>query len=191
MSESPTPGGATAPAPGAHGGARRSFGERLLGALWLDAGVYDEIEHDPSALPQAAGVVALGALAAGLGSPAAGGGVGLMAGLVAAALGWLASTAVVWLVGVYWLEHTSDYPELLRTLGFASAPQMLMLVGIIPLLGWLAALVSWAWGLAAFVVAVRQALDVTTGRAVAVCLLALGVWIALSLVLGLLFGLSL
>jgi len=189
MSESPTPGGTSAPA--AHGGARRSFGERLLGALWLDAAVYDEIEHDPGALPQAAGVVALGAVAAGLGSPAAGGGVGLVAGLVAAALGWLASTAVVWLVGVYWLKHTSDYPELLRTLGFASAPQLLMLLGIVPLLGWLAALAAWVWGLAAFVVAARQALDVTTGRAVAVCLLALGVWIALSLVLGLLFGLSL
>ena len=45
----------------------RSFGERLLGALRLDATVYEEVEHTPDALGQAAGVGALAAVARGLG----------------------------------------------------------------------------------------------------------------------------
>ena len=38
---------------------QRSFGERLLGAIKLDATVYEEVEHTPDAVGQAAGVVVL------------------------------------------------------------------------------------------------------------------------------------
>jgi hypothetical protein len=86
------------------------------------------------------------------------------------------------------MKHTSDYKELLRTLGFASAPQLLLVAARIPGLGGIVALVAWLWGLAAFVVAVRQALDVTTGRAVVVCILAVLVNIACIAGLVLLFG---
>ena len=41
----------------------RSFGERLLGALRVDATIYEEVEHTPEALGQAAAVVALAAAA--------------------------------------------------------------------------------------------------------------------------------
>ena len=53
---------------------RRSFLERILGALRLDADTYEEIEHDESALGQAVGVVALAAIAAAIGSAGSGGG---------------------------------------------------------------------------------------------------------------------
>jgi hypothetical protein len=145
--------------------------ERVLGALRLDAATFDEIEHDPSALGQAAGVVALGALAAAIGSLGQGG-AGAFGAIVGAFLGWALSTAFIWVVGVYFMEHTSDYKELLRTLGFASAPNLLYVLRGLPVLGGLIGLVAWVWSVAAFVVAVRQALDVTTGRAVVVCLLA-------------------
>ena len=150
--------------------ARHSFVERVIGALRLDAATYDEVEHDPSSLGQAAGVVVLAALAAAIGAASRGGGA---AGAVFGSLiGWLISTAFIWVVGVRWMNHTSDYRELLRTLGFASAPQLLFVLGGIPILGTLLGLVAWGWGLAAFVVAVRQALDVTTSRALWVCVLA-------------------
>lgn len=170
------------PAPPVGGGAKSSFGERVIGALKLDSAVYDEIEHDPDALGQAAGVIGIAAVCSGIGS-AAGGGGAIVAGVVASFLGWLVATGIVWLIGVRAMGHSSDYPELLRTLGFASAPQMLMILGVVPLLGGLVALVVFVWGLAAYVVAVRQALDVETGRAVLVCVLAWGASVLLGLVL--------
>ena len=48
----------------------------------------------------------------------------------------------------------------------------LAVIGGVPLVGGLATLVVGLWSLAAFVVAARQALDVSTGRAVWVCFLA-------------------
>jgi hypothetical protein len=166
----------------------RSFAERVIGALRLDAGIYDEIEHDPNALGQAAGVVALAALAAAIGSAGQIGVGGAVLLVLGSLLGWALSTAFVWLVGVYWLKHSSDYQELLRTLGFASAPQILLLLNAIPVIGFLLALAARLWGLAAWVVAVRQALDVETGRAVLVCVLAVLVQAACAFGLVLLFG---
>ncbi len=164
----------------------RSFGERLLGALKLDASVYEEVEHDTGALPQAAGVVALGALAQGLAALGAIGVGGLIGAIIGAGVGWLISTAIVWAIGVKAMGHTSDYPELLRTLGFASAPQMLMVFGILPIgpLRAVLALAVLVLLLVAFVIAVRQALDVETGRAVLVCVLAVAASVVLNLLLG-------
>jgi hypothetical protein len=152
--------------------ARRSFGERLIGALKLEGAVYDEVEHDSEALPQAGIVVALAAVASGIGAVSEASSPGLITGIVGSLAGWLVSAAFVWFVGVRWMEHTSDYGELLRTLGFASAPQLLLVLGGVPILGILVGLTVLAWGLATYVVAVREALDVETGRAIVVCLLA-------------------
>lgn len=165
-----------------HGAPSRSFGDRLMGALRLDAGTYEEIEHDPDALGQAAGVIALSAVCAGIGG-ATGGLAAIVAGVVAAFVGWLLATGIVWLIGVRMMGHTSDYPELLRTLGFASAPQILLIVAFVPVLGAIVRIGVFFWGLAAYVVAVRQALDVETGRAVVVCVLAWGA----AMLLGILF----
>ena len=176
------------PASGAPPPAHRSFVERVIGALRLDAATYDEIEHDPSALGQAAGVVVLRRRrrrdrrrrAQAAAAPSAPCWARSSAGSI--------STAFIWLVGVYFMKHTSDYQELLRTLGFASAPQLLLVLRGIPLLGGLIALVALLWGLAAWVVAVRQALDVDTGRAVLVCVLAVLVNVACIVGLVLLLG---
>jgi hypothetical protein len=166
-----------------------SFLERVIGALRLDAATFEEIEHDPGALGQAAGVVVLAGVAAAIGAASQGGGGGGAVGAVfGSLLGWLLGTGFIWVVGVYLLEHTSDYRELLRTLGFASAPQLLLVLRGIPALGALIGLAAFLWGIAAFVVAVRQALDVTTGRAVVVCILAALVNFACMLGLALLFG---
>jgi hypothetical protein len=183
MSTSLPPASAAAPR-------RHSFVERLLGALRLDAAVFDEVEHDRGALGQAAAVVALGGVATAIG--AAGEGGGAFGAVLGAFLGWLISAGFVWLIGVFLMEHTSDYPELLRTLGFASAPQLLLALRGVPLLGVLIAVAAFLWGLAAWVVAVRQALDVSTGRAVWVCVLAVLVYgacvVGLALLLGGLLG---
>jgi len=165
----------------------RSFMERMVGAMKLDASIYDEVEHDESALGQAVAVVALGALAAGIGTAGEGPG-GIVGGVVGSVLGWLVSAGFVWFVGVRWMEHTSDYLELLRTLGFASAPQLVLVLALLPVLGTLVALVVLFWGLAAYVIAVREALDVTTERAVVICILAFGIKVLTIFVLMALLG---
>ena len=150
-----------------------SFGDRLIGAMKLDAAIFEEVEHDVDAVGQAAGVVALAGAALGIGAIHSEGIGAVFAGLVASFTMWFLATTIVWAVGVKIFEHTSDFAELLRTLGFAWAPQILLTVGIIPLgplggLLWTAVLVLVV---AAFVIAARQTLDVSTARAVLICLL--------------------
>jgi len=175
---------------GSVGGAR-GFGERLLGALKLDASVFEEVEHDEGALRQAAAVVALGGGAHALGTAADLGLGGLVGGMIGGLLGWLVSTAFVWLVGVRLMHHTSDYVELLRTLGFASVPLFLLALGVVPLgpLAPVLLIAVFGLNLAAYVVAVRQALDVETPRALLVCVLAIAVNVLVALLLVGLMGL--
>jgi hypothetical protein len=167
---------------------RRSFGERLVAALRLDTSVFEEVEHDPSALGQAVGVVALGAVASGLGVPGVGM-TGVLGGIVFAVVGWLLGAGLIWLIGVKGMNATSDYPELLRTLGFASAPYILLVLGILPLGPFLfpLSLVVFVWVLIAYVMAVRAALDVQIGAAVGVCLAAVAIRLVLA---GLITGIS-
>ena len=110
MSEVQPPPPSAPPAPASPGGgAPSSFGERVIGALKLDSAIYDEIEHDPDALGQAAGVIAIAAVCSGIGG-AAGGGGAIVSGVVGAFLGWIVATAIVWGIGVRAMGHSSDYP---------------------------------------------------------------------------------
>lgn len=172
-------------------GPQRSFGERFAGSLLLRSDVYEEVEHDAGALGQAVAVVAIAAFAHGLG--ASGGAAGLGPGFAAileAILGWVAATAVIWLIGVKVLQHTSDYRELLRTTGFASAPGILAALGALPIdpARKPLAIAVFALSLFAYVIAIRQALDVATWRAIWICGLAqlvsvlIGVAVALLIV---------
>lgn len=150
-----------------------TFVERMVGAARLDPAVFEEVEGDAGATGQAAGVVALASLAAGIGAAAGLG--GLVGGTVAGILGWYVWAWLTWLVGTKWLPEPgtrAGVGELLRTIGFASAPGILRVFGFLPLVGALVHLVVFVWMLVAVVVAVRQALDFTsTGRAVAVCVI--------------------
>ena len=149
----------------------RSFLERLRGALTLDATVYEEAEHYPEALGQALTVVLLAALARGLGELRE---ATFVSGVIGGLAGWILGVTIIWLIGVVILRNTSDFPELLRTLGFASAPYLLHVLRVLPLGSAepLLAFAVWGLGLVAWVVAVRQALDVSTAYALGVCLVA-------------------
>ena len=83
-------------------------------------------------------------------------------------------------------QTRADVGELLRTTGFAAAPGVLRVLGILPgLLGDLLLLAVPIWMLVAMVLAVRQALDfTTTWRAVVVCVAGWGVMLVLIAVSG-------
>ncbi len=64
----------------------------------------------------------------------------------------------------------ASYTELLRTIGFASAPSVTRVLGVILAVAPIVFLVAGIWMLVAMVIAVRQALDYhSTLRAIGVC----------------------
>lgn len=147
-----------------------SMTERMKGAAFLDVPTYEEVEHDETATGQAATVVAIVAVARAIGGIGHGGGA-IVVGLVWAFVGWLLWSAVTYWIGTSLFKGEATLGELLRTIGFAQAPGLLALLGIIPFLGGLIALTVAIWTLVAGIVAIRQALDVTTGKAVLTAIL--------------------
>lgn len=169
-----------------------SFTQRMIGAAKLDVHTYEEVEADTTATGQAMGVVVLSSIASGIGAVGTGGGVGLATGAIGALIGWFLWAFVTYVVGTKFLpepQTRSDVGELLRTIGFSASPGVLLVLGVIPVLGVFVSLVVSIWMLAAFVVAVRQALDYrSTGRAVAVCAIGWLFFVALSVVLRMFVG---
>jgi hypothetical protein len=154
---------------------RTPFPQRVLRAMLLDADLYEEVEADRGAGLQAAVVVVLASVAGGIGSFENGGLAGVFVSTIAALAGW-----VLWAFITYWIgtrllpepQTVADHGELLRTIGFSSAPGMLTFLGVIPGLNPWLYLIAGSWMLVAMVVAVRQALDYSgTLRAIAVCLI--------------------
>lgn len=159
-----------------------SFVNRVIGAAKLRPEIYEEVEADRTANLQALGVVVISALAAGF-SMVGRGGSAIGVGIVTALVAWVLWAGLTWLIGTRILptpETRSDMGELLRTTGFASAPGILRILSGIPLIGFVFTAIAGVWMLAAFVVAVRQALDYrSTLRALVVCGIGWLVWFAL------------
>jgi len=143
---------------------------RMIGASRLDVHTYEDIERDQGATGQALLVVVLAAIANGIGALGQeDAGRGLIGGIIAGVLGWFVFAVIAYFVGSTLFatgETSATIGQLLRTLGFARAPQLLTVVGFIPVLGWLVVLVASIWSLVASIIALRQALDFTTGRAI-------------------------
>ena len=152
----------------------RSFSQRFAGALRLDVATYEEVEADPRALPQAMVVVVISAVASGIGLLYYGSVGDLVRSAVGALLLWFVWAGLTWFIGTRILpapETSSSWGELLRTLGFSSAPGVFNVLTLVPIFGSLVAFLVDIWMLVAMVVAVRQALDYrSTWRAVAVCM---------------------
>lgn len=145
--------------------AGRSMTERMRGAALLDVPTYEEVEHDTTATGQAAGVVGLVAVASAIGSIGHGG-LTMGGSIVWAFVGWLVWSGLCYLIGTRLFDGQATWGEVLRTVGFAQTPALLTAIAFIPLLGVLVRLVVFFWLLAAVVVALRQALDISTGKAI-------------------------
>ena len=173
----------------------QTFVSRVVGAALLDSSTYEDVERDQTATGQALLVVVLSSVAAGIGArgwtSGVSGSVTFFAGIsVIALIAWAAWALVIFEIGGRLLptpETRTDVGELLRTLGFAAAPGLVRVLGVLPGATTPMFVLSALWTLVASVVAVRQALDYSsTGRAIAVCSLG---WI-LSLVMAVLLGLA-
>ena len=172
-----------------------SIADRMVRASKLDAALYEEVEADTTATGQATLVVILSSIAGGIGTSAEGGLVGLVVGAIASLIGWYIWAFLTYYIGTKWLPEPSteaDTGQMLRTIGFASAPGILRIAGVLPAVGIVALIVVPLWMLCAMVVAVRQALDYSgTGRAIVVCLIGFVVQVVFLIVVFTIFGLAL
>ena len=158
------------------------FVDRMIRAVKLDVHLYEEVEADHSAMGQAMAVVVLSSLAGGIGFMHQAGLKGLVIGTVGSLIGWYVWAFLTYIIGTKLLPepHThADHEQLLRTIGFASAPGMIRILAILPGLGTIVDFLASGWMLVAMVIAVRQALDYqSTYRALGVCLIG---WVAQAL----------
>ena len=163
------------------------FIDRIIRAAKLDVHLYEEVEADKGAMGQAMGVVVLSSLAGGIGFMQAAGLKGIVIGTVGSLIGWYIWAFLTYIIGTKLLpepQTSADHGELLRTIGFSSAPGILRVFGLIPGLGVIVNLLVPVWMLVAMVVAVRQALDYhSTFRAIGVCLIG---WIVQAVIVGML-----
>jgi hypothetical protein len=165
-----------------------NLGNRMVRAAKLDVHLYEEVEADKGAMGQAMAVVALSSIAAGIGSIGQAGLGGILIGTVVALIGWYIWAYLTYIIGTKLLPEAktkADHGQLLRTVGFSSAPGLIRVIGVIPGLAGIIFFLAAIWMLISMVVAVRQALDYrSTFRAVGVCLIG---WIIQAVLMALVF----
>jgi hypothetical protein len=115
---------------------------------------------------------------------------GLVFALIGPFIGWVVWSSTAYWIGTRLFHGTATPGELLRTLGFAQTPDVLGLLSFIPLAGGLAVFVGGLWALAAGIVAIRQGLDVTTGKAVVTAIIGWLIWMVVLVGLIQVFGLG-
>jgi hypothetical protein len=153
---------------------------RMWRAAWLHADTYEEVEADKSSIGQATLVVVAACFAIGVARYLQSAGAGVpdnplvlqvFLSVLEPFVIWIGGSAFSFMVGATFFrgpETETDFAEVLRTTGFAFTPALLRIFAIVPppALGLGIDLIARAWVFVAFVVAVRQALDFTTARAI-------------------------
>ena len=153
-----------------------SYFEKLYKAITLDVKFYEDVEKDKSLTNQAMMTVVIvsilqGFMIAGL-AP-----IALLQGVLGSLVRWFLWAFFIAFVGTRILpepETESNTGELLRTLGFAYAPGILIILKLFPIINLLFIdTIVVLLQIATMTVAVRQALDFnSTVRAVGVCIVA-------------------
>jgi hypothetical protein len=138
-----------------------NFVSRIFRAIKIDIDLYEEVEKDKSATVQAGIVVVLSSLAAGIGALQLGA-TNFFLAPVFSLISWYVWAYIIYFVGVKLFggpSTKSNHGELLRTIGFSSAPGLIRVFGVTPDLMTVTFVGSAFWMLACMVVAVKSALD--------------------------------
>ena len=155
-----------------------SMTDRMLGALRLQTAVYEEIEADEKATGEAAFIIVATSLLSGAVNGVVTGASSGFFGALGSFLGWVFYAWVAYIVGVKLFpgkETKSSWGEIARTLGYANTARFLIIFELVPGLQAITRTVVGLWVLVATVVALRSALDISTGRAI---------WIAIASAIG-------
>ena len=153
------------------------FLNRFFRAAKLDASLYQEIIEDGGAMNQALIVVLIYSMASAYGTFGRTGVTAINIGMITTLLGWYVWAFSTYIIGARILPETQTKPDrkaLMRTLGFASAPGVLRVLGFVQGLGLTILLIAAIWMVAAATVGVKQALSYeSTSRAMGVCIIGL------------------
>jgi len=167
------------------------FVNRIIRACKLDISLYEEVEADSSATLQAALVVVLSSLAAGVGALSLGASNFLMAPILSL-ISWYVWAYLIYIIGVKLFPEPNtkaDHGQLLRTIGFSSAPGLIRIFGFTPDLMTITFIGGGIWMLVAMIIAVRQALDYeSTWRAIGVVVIGFLVQAIILIILLRIFG---
>lgn len=149
--------------------------ERMMRAARLDVNLYEEVEADVTATSQAATVVGIVAVLGGIGqallavttgAPAGSAVLAFVMGIVMAFVGWILWSYITYWIGTSIFKGVATPGELLRCIGFAQSPGVLNVLAFVPVLGGIVGFVVGIWSLVAGIIALRQALDISTGQAI-------------------------
>lgn len=152
--------------------------ERMIRAARLDPNLYDEVVRDWHANSQAflvvlivfactligMGPAALLMLLSPFGWPA------LIRITVVSVINWLFWVFIAQLIGRRWGSRT-DFEQLMRPVGFAQAPGVLLVLRVVPTLALPVSLIAFLWTGFARILAVREAMQFPLGKAVGMVLL--------------------
>jgi hypothetical protein len=149
---------------------------RIVRAFRLDATLFREVAENKGLMNEATIIVVvvtlLSALGGAIGSLIAKATFGsvivnfLVTWIVSVLIGWIGWAIITYFVGTALFKGKTDIPEMMRVLGYASAPRLLGIFGIIPCLGWIASLIGAILAFIAGFIAVREAMEFDTGKAI-------------------------
>ena len=170
------------------------LGQRLRRLATLDTTVFDEIRTDTTATIPALVVAVVATLLAGLGGWLwwAVAGIpdkgkmfvqSLIFGSILSLLFWFIWIAITYVLLTQMFRARADLNELIRVMGFATAPLALGVLMFIPELDWGIGLCSIAFFFALTTIAVQSATDAPAGRALAANAVGFAIW---AIVLGIL-----
>ena len=165
-----------------------NYFQRLQKAIMLDVSFYEKVENDKKFTDQAMMTVVLVSIVQGF-MIAGFAPIALVQGILGSLVRFIIWAFFIAFVGTRILpepETKSNTGELIRTLGFAYAPGLLVIFKVLPFINSFVDPIVVILQLAAMTIAVRQALDFnSTVRAVGVCIVAfLLMIVALTLFIG-------
>ena len=172
--------------------------DRMVKAAKLNVDFYNEAEKDTSLTQEALLVVVLVSLLGGIGS-LLGGLIGGDVGFGAVLLGAVVTIVLgivnyyIWsyvtlFVGTKLFGGQADAGEMLRTLGYAYTPRLLGLLSFIPCVGPFIALAGAILSLVAAVIAIREALDFDTGKAILTTIIGWVIILVVTMIIGTILG---
>ena len=175
-----------------------SMVDRVFRAIKLDTDFYQEAEQDTSLTQEALWVVIIVSLASGLGSLLGAIFTGQLGAALLSALltivvgigGYYLWAYITLFVGTRFFDGDADFGEMLRTLGYAHAPRLLGLLSFIPCVGWVFSLAGFVLSLVAAVIAIREAMDFDTGKAVITAIIGWIIVVIISVIIGVVFGIG-
>ena len=159
--------------------------QRLVRIAKFDTTVFEEIEHDENANTEAAIVVVVASLLAALGAAISGGGAtGFGFSLVMAVISWLIWSYLTMFMGTRLFQGETNFWEMARVIGYASAPNALGILGVFGCLGGIVSFAASILSLVISVIAIREALDLPTEKAILTAVIGWIVIVVVTAILG-------